>query len=262
MACCFHAQILFRFYFLRKSYLFFILFSLTIFAQKTKNNQQFLIWQQRVESLTDGILKDSSSLPDSEQSIYLALLAKTWWKIDPQKANMYIKKAAKMAISSLESESESELTIRIKNAQKTIQIIGGLDESLSQKLLEQFINVTTEKAKTSEQNGDTLVLIALQVVEKNPQLAFETGNKSLGFGNPMQIVGLIGELNVKDSKLAERLYLAALYNAKNNYNLRFISRLSVKAFSEYKGKPLSDSARRSFLTFLAEMLSRSFTRFC
>lgn len=28
-----------------------------LFAQKTKNNQRFLIWQQRADILTDGIIK-------------------------------------------------------------------------------------------------------------------------------------------------------------------------------------------------------------
>ncbi len=129
-------------------------------------------------------------------------------------------------------------------------------------MTEQLVKIITEKAKSSEQNeknGDTFVLIALQTVEKQPQLAFELGIRSLGFGNPAQIVRLIGELNVKNPELAERLYLATLNNAKNKYNLRFISRLSIKALTDYKGKPLSDSVRKSFLLFLSNLLSRSAT---
>ena len=241
----------------------FVLLSLffsTIAAQKIENNQQFLVWQQRVGNLTDDIIKDSSSLSESEQSVYLALLAKMWWKVDLSKAQVYLQKAAKVSIGSVESESEPDLETKINNAQKTIQIINGLDESTSRKMVEQLIKIISEKAKSSEQNeknGDMFVLIALQTVEKQPQQAFELGIRSLGFGNPAQIVRLIGELNVKNPELAERLYLAALNNAKNKYNLRFISRLSIKAFTDYKGKPLSDSVRKSFLLFLADLLSRS-----
>ncbi len=98
---------------------FFLLLSLsflTIAAQKPKSNQQFLLWQQRVKNLTDDIVKDSSSLSESEQSIYLALLAKMWWKIDLSKAQVYLQKAAKVSIGSVESESEPDLNTKINNA--------------------------------------------------------------------------------------------------------------------------------------------------
>ena len=234
------------------------LFSAFVFAQKAKNNQQFLIWQQRVDTLTDDIVKDSSSVPDTERGIYLALLAKIWWKANPDEAKTFLQKSAKITISSLESDDKTDLAAKIKNAQKVIQITASLDERLSQNLLEQFIKITTDKAQGSEQNGDVLVAIALQVVEKNPQLAFEIGIRSLSYGNPLQIVRLIGDLNLKDPKLAEQLFLTALNNAKNNYNLRFIGRLSVRVFANYSGgKPMSDLARRTFLTVLAEMVARA-----
>lgn len=239
--------------------LFLFLGAIPLYSQKTKNNQQFLVWQQRVDTLTDEIVKDSSSLSDSERAIYLALLSKIWWKINQQEAETYLKKASKLTINSLESDEKPDFAEKVKNTQKTIQIITGLDEKLSQNLLEQFIKTISEKAVNSEKNADMLILIALQIVEKKPQLAFTLGLKSLSFGSPIQIVRLIGELNAIDSKLAEQLFLATLINAKNNFNLRFVGRLSVSAFTEYKGKTLSDLARRSFLTMLAEMLARSVT---
>lgn len=51
--------------------------------------------------------------------------------------------------------------------------------------------------------------------------------------------------------------MTALTNAENNAGLRFVSRLSVIAFSTYKEKSLSDLARRSFLVALAGILSHS-----
>lgn len=249
-------------------YLFLFLFSLTISlsAQKRADNQQkkniyqFSVWQQRVDVLTDGVIKDSSSISESERAVYLAVLAKMWWQIKPEEAKRFLQKSVKLVVNSLESNEAVDLAIRISNFQKVSQIASKLDKNSNRILLEQFVKITTEKAKNSEKNADTLIFIALQIVEENPQQAFEIGSKALIFGNPIQIVRLIGELNIKDTRLAERLFRAALYNAENNYNLRFISRLSVAAFSEYKDKALSESSRQSFLIMLAEMVSRASIR--
>jgi hypothetical protein len=229
-----------------------------LFAQQVKTNQQFLVWQRRVDALSDGIVKDSSSLTDTERAVYLALLAKIWWKANLEEAKPFLQKSAKLAINSLESEDKLDLAAKIKNTQKVIQIIAGIDEKLSLALLKQFIKITVDKGKNDGQNGDTLVSIALQVVEVNPQLAYEIGIKSLGYGNPHQITRLIGELNNKDTKLAEQLFLAALNNARNKYDFQYLSRLSVRAFANFsKGRPMSDLARRSYLIVLAEVVARA-----
>ncbi|MEQ1603911.1 MAG: hypothetical protein ABL999_03505 [Pyrinomonadaceae bacterium] len=46
------------------------------------DNRDFLKWQNRVNNLTSEIVSESSSVPDSERSLYLALLAKSWWKVE------------------------------------------------------------------------------------------------------------------------------------------------------------------------------------
>lgn len=71
-----------------------------------------------------------------------------WWKVNSKKAETFITKSAQLTISSLESDDKPDLETKIKNTQKTIQIIAGLDEKLSEKLSEQFIEITTNKAKT------------------------------------------------------------------------------------------------------------------
>ena len=244
--------------------LIFLVFFLSLsvspaYSQKSKNNSQVLIWQQRINFLTDGINEDASSLTESERAVYLALLAKILWKTNQTEAEKYLKKSGKLTINSLESDDKPDLAEKLKNTQKTLQIIANLDEKLSRNLMEDFIKIISQKGTDSEKNADTLALIAIQIVEKNPQLAFSLGIKSLGFGNSAQIVRLIKELNIIDSKLADQLFLTTLANAKARFNLQFISRLAVAAFNNYKGKPLSDLTRRSFLTMLSEFLTLSMT---
>ncbi len=236
--------------------LFLFLFPLFCFPQKPKEIKNFPVWQQRVERLRDEIVQDSSTLPETEQAVHLALLAQMWQKINPQEAKVFLKKASILTISSLESDDKISFEIKVKNTQKTIQIIAGLDEVLSQTLINQLVKIT-DQSKTSQANPDTLVLIALQIVEKNPQSAYQLGVKSLNLGIPLQIVRLIGELMVKKPELAEQLFLASLMRAQKSYDLRFISRLSVTAFSSYHEKILSDSVRRAYLTMLTGMVSQA-----
>ena len=182
-----------------------------------------------------------------------------WWKTDSDKAKDFLQKSIKFASNSLEDNDKTDLTVKLKNFQKTLQIVSGLDEKSGQILLEKFIKATSDKLNKNEQTADSLVVIALQIVEKNPASAFQLGLKSLNFGSPIQIVRLIGELNIADAKLSEQLFLAALNNAGKNYNARFISRLSVTAFTDYRGKSQSDGSRRAYLNVLAEVISRAFT---
>ena len=52
----------------------FLLFSSVLCQkQETKNTRELLIWQQRVDELTNGIFNDSKSVDDSERTFYLAL---------------------------------------------------------------------------------------------------------------------------------------------------------------------------------------------
>ncbi|MGB7067991.1 MAG: hypothetical protein WBD22_00670 [Pyrinomonadaceae bacterium] len=222
------------------------------FSQNTKFNPKLLVWQERVDRLTDGVIKDSSSFIDSEKAFYLALVAKLSWKFDPRKSKVHLKQSAKIIRNSLESDDRANLGTNLENSQKTIRVIAELDTNLSQELAERVLEISSEKDRTG-QHSDLLLLIALQVFEKNPQLAFDIGVKSLTLGNPIEIFRLIASLNAKDGVLADRLFSLALINARRTGDIEFINRLSA-AFKTFKGATISDASRLSYLELLADLM--------
>lgn len=224
-------------------------------TQITQTAQELFVWQQRVDGLTDGIVKDSKSVDDSERGLYLALLAKMWWKLDPVEAKKYLKKSVDTMLNDLESDDKTGLAKKLKNSQKTIQIIASLDEQLSQSLAEKIAKILEAKGSSDKSNADSFVMIALQVVDKNRGFALALGSKSLTYGNSLDLPRLISDLNLKDSKLADDLLLLSLTSVRRNYDYSFIGTLGNYVFSVRHGKAFSDASRRSYLEMLADMIS-------
>lgn len=223
--------------------------------QETKNARELRVWQQRGDVLTVGMLDDSKSVGDSEKALYLAHLARLWWKLDSAEAHTYLKKASDAMLSDLGLDETNDLTKKIKYNQKTLQIIASLDEQLGQSLAEKIAKILEAKGKNDKANADLFVMIALQVVEKNQQLGYALGVKSLTYGYAERLNVLIFKLNFKDSKLAEDLFQLALAAAKRNYDYEFTGGLGIIVFEVRDGRAFSDAARRSYLELLAEMIS-------
>lgn len=233
------------------------LFSSTVVGQKPKSekNQELFLWQQRVDNLTADVLNDTKMADDGERGIYLALLAKLLWVTDRTEALTHVNKAVDYTIRSLASDDEIRLESNLKNFQKVAQIITPLDQQLSRTLAERVATILEAKGKSGKSNADSFVIIALQLVETNPNLAFTLGVKSLSYGNARDLYLLIRNLNLKDYRLGEDLYRVSLAAAKRNYSYEFTSKLGVIVFSVSKGKTFSDGLRRSYLEMLAEMLA-------
>ena len=242
--------------------LFLALFSIFLFfssvlcqKQQTKNARDLLIWQQRVDGLKDGIFNDSKSVDDSERAFYLAVLAKMWWKVDSAEAHRFLKKASDVMLRDVESDDTNDLTKKTKYSQKTLQIIGLLDEQLSQSLAEKIAKILETKEKGNKANADLFVMIALQVVEKDPRLGYALGVKSLNYGYAERLHALILKLNFKDSMLAEDLFQLALAAVRQNFSYQSAGGLGIIVFEVRDGHTFSDVARRSYLAMLADMIA-------
>ncbi|HQY68516.1 MAG TPA: hypothetical protein PLD38_14655 [Pyrinomonadaceae bacterium] len=234
----------------------FLLFSSVLCQkQETKNTRELLIWQQRVDELTNGIFNDSKSVDDSERTFYLALLAKMWWKVDSAEAHRFLKKASDLMLRDVELDDTIDLSKKIKYSQKTLQIIASLDEQLSQSLTEKIAKILETKGNGDKANADSFVMIGLQIVEKNPQLGYALGVKSLNYGYAERLHALILKLNFKDSILAEGLFQLALAAVRRNFGYQSAGGLGIIVFEVRDGKTFSDTARRSYLELLAEMIS-------
>lgn len=227
--------------------------------QQAKLAPEYLIWQQRVNDLTDEIIEDSSFVDDSEKFLYLALLAKIWLKEDPIKARKYLEDAASKVISVWEKrvEDKGDLAKNTTNSEKTLRIIIGIDEKIGQSLSEKVATLIEERGNKAGANADLFAMIALQVVDKNPRLAYTLGLKALNYGNSLNLLKLITQLRSKDTKLSDDLLGHILAAALREYDFQIIASLENVVFGGQDVSPGIDQIRRIYLTTLAERLALS-----
>jgi hypothetical protein len=179
-----------------------------------------------------------------------------WWKLNPAEARNYAQRAAEFSVRSIDKIDDSSISEKLKKCEKTIQILAEFDEKMSRMLAEKIARILEAKGKSGGSNADSFVLIAINVVDANPTLAFNLGVKSLTYGNALKLNGLISKLNFKNPILAENLFQLSLGAAKRNYSYEFTGGLGIVVFQERDGKVFSATARRSYLELLADMISR------
>lgn len=233
-----------------------LLSSFAVPAQKIKDDQEFLKWQRRVETLTEGVIADASSLDVTERAIYLALLGKVWWTTDPLQAKNYVNSAVDLTVKSIDSFDDTNLNAKIKHFQKTAEIVAALDDKLGQAFVEKVAKILDAKGNNEKANADTLVGFALQVVDKNPRLAFDLSVRSLKFGNSTELVRVLLKLMTKETALAESLFDLTIAAARRKYNYEFVGIHEI-VFKTRDGKTFSDRARRAYLGLLADLLSEA-----
>lgn len=244
--------------------IFLLICTSTSLAQPEKDlidNRGLIKWQSRVNNLTTEIVSESSSVSDSERSLYLALLAKTWWKTDENEAREYLKKASEKLLSSIQFDDKTDRAKKFKFIQKTLQVIGGLDEKLSSSLIDKLEDASGDDDDNRKEDADMADMFAklgLQVVQTNPQMALGCGFDSLIYGRSRDLPRLVSELYAKDNTLGETLLRRALFVARGIYsdvNFGFVANIGDYIFDPRPGRIVSDQLRRSYLELYAELVA-------
>ncbi len=245
------------------SCLIFAVSALSQTVKPTPDDKELLEWQNRVNTLTEEIVSESSSVSDSERALYLAVLARIWWKSDEQLARGHLKKSADKVLSALRADDRSELARRLKYVQRTLRVFAELDEKLSQTLIgnvEKAIEGNDFGANSEDaEMAGLMATLGLQVVGSNPGTALTCGLNSLKFGLSKELANLFAVLYVKDPKLGESLYRLALKAANDNYsnaNYAFMGSLGWYIFDDDgKSGAFSNSIRISYLERVTDLVS-------
>ncbi len=253
-----------------KSFLILFFCTITLVAEGQEAAQsseleklelQVQSWQNRVNHLSDNILLDSGTLPVGKRSLYLAHLAKIWWKADQDKARPYLDKAGKQLLNAISSVEKSELNDQLADFPNTFRIISSLDAQFAQSILQQleknFLDTATGKPEPNARLADIYTAVGLEVVEVNPRFALDIGKESLKFGFAQSLPRLVIDLNLQNSSYAEDLFNVALSAARQSsvsasdtmlFNLsRFIAESN-------KGKPFPLALQRKALIAFHEKL--------
>lgn len=219
--------------------------------------QEVLKWKTISEKLTKDII-DDTKVDYAERPLILAKLAKLWQKNDEVSAKKWLKTAVNEVTFDSLTETDTKRTKRMEVAAKLIKLVMPKDKKLGNELIE-YISTKSSQPSSNSQNADELVKTALQIVDKNPVSAKMLGTLSLKHGQSYSLFLLIRELNLKDARLAENLFSEALLSAKRNREtattVGLISSLYNVVFRKYKGKSLSENARKNYLNVLFNLVS-------
>ncbi|MFZ1700829.1 MAG: hypothetical protein WBO10_06620 [Pyrinomonadaceae bacterium] len=228
---------------------------------KEHAEQQFRKWQRRVDDFTKEIVSESSAVPDSERAVYLALLAKAWWKVDEAEARLHLNKAADKLQGVIGVDEKAQPGMRLFHFQMAMEVIASLDAKLAQKViasLEKFAGDSNEERKPDEEMANMLVSVGFKVVDTNPQMAMAFGMDSLRYGFATRLPALAVEINLKEPLLAESLVRNALTaartsTARSSYLMLFNLDRYMSEFN--KGKSFPEALRRSVVEIFMEVVA-------
>lgn len=218
-------------------------------------------WRSRVDELIRISSASSSSLTEAESAFNQALLAKILWKHDEATARIHLKKSADIVPKSLKSDDGKELEKNLDYAQRTLEIIFGLDRKVGSdllgKLIAGFADNMDQSGRQNSKLAEFYASIGAQITKENPRLGLTYGLQSLKFGFAQALPGLAVELNLKDSVLADSLIKHTKSLAVGNYKedvYLLVFRLSRGVFEFNKGKPFSAATQRLIVELFSDLL--------
>ena len=210
-------------------------------VQERSKPEEFWLLQARL--ITDDILKETTRLSRSDQSLLRVGLAATWWQHDRQAATSWLKKAIDEAEPPSDAETKEDQRRRLATLRALLAIVAPLDQNSSNRIISLL---TPDDVKTSfedgSENATALVQAALNLVETDPARAAALGSASLRIGKSLRFPSLLSRLRARNRALGDSLFLEALSSPRLNSD--FLASLTLVAFN---GPAPSDELRKQIL---------------
>jgi hypothetical protein len=215
----------------------------------SKNAQDLILWQQRVETITDSIVKDASSVDSLHRAVYLGLFAKLIWGTDSKQGSIQLKRGFDIILGEIAKEEPIGFEKKLDYSRRLIEIANTLDPAMGSSFSSRLATALKERIANGKLSPESLIAIAIQIAPHNPQLAFSLASKSLSSATHPRIYLIISTLAPKNPVLAQVLFRLALSAARNNYDYEFVGSLGLVLFQ------VPEPDRRGYFAFLSEVLS-------
>ena len=210
----------------------------SIFAQRSKPAPQTdnadELWRVRAQTITDDVLKDTSSLNSLRRALVWAKLAEIWWLADQRRAQTWITSAVEIVEQVPNRESPQERQQRMGTAKFLLNVASRFDQKLSQRLITLVTDVD-ESTSADDRDGSANSLIHVAIRTDDPKRASELGAQALRIGIPSDIADLLFALRGRDVKLADTLFVQALNVARKEESPNLLDALTYAAFPAQKG---------------------------
>ncbi len=212
----------------------------SIFEQRSKPTPQpdnaDELWRVRAQTITDDVLKDSSSLNSLRRALVWGKLAEHWWLEDPRRARAWITNAVEVVEQVPNRESAQERQQRLGTAKVLLLAAARLDQKLSQRLIA-LVSDLDESTSAQDRDASANSLIHAAIRMDDPKRAAELGAQALRIGIPSDIPDLLFALRAKDTRIADTLFVQALNVARKEESPNLLDALTYAAFPAQKGVP-------------------------
>jgi hypothetical protein len=195
-----------------------------------KRGRSAKLWSLRALSLTDSIIVDSLALASFDRALLFARLGEAWWKDDPERAKVWLKKAVReldyASTGTVDAQHQKLFTARA-----LLAIIAPRDRELSVRLANMFMSESGQLPDDErEQNAEALLDAALAVVDNDPDRAARLGAASIRNGRTRQLVDLLERLSSRDPRLGAALFSEAVAVGRASSDANLFLQLGQVAF--------------------------------
>ncbi len=223
-----------------------------------------VLWRDRADRFTNASLEDEWAL-GAMQEVLHARLAEAWWKVDPPRAQAWLKDAVVNVTREQKNEPEDMRKQRIK----VIEIIFRVCERLkmdrySEQLLDYLMAEAIKQGPYpgtqhySSEVANAIREAATQAGQNDPSHAAELGNQLVKLHSGDTVLQTLYMIRYKDEQAANRLYLNALTTAatSSDYPMAFSLMQYPFPFHPVQGPDVSASVKAFTIDTLGGMLSQ------
>lgn len=114
--------------------------------------RRFRVWQGRVDGLVKEITSESRAVPESEQVLYLASLAKILWKTHEAEGREALKSGGQKLISGLTADDKLSAERKLELSRRTIAIAARVDRNAATEMIRK-LDAAIQAAKDVPKGG-------------------------------------------------------------------------------------------------------------
>jgi hypothetical protein len=201
-------------------------------AATARSGAAYDLWLVRSQTITEDLIKDSTTLASSKRALMLATLAQRWWQDDPEKAHLWMLKSIEFVEAVSNRENPEERNQRLTTARMLLHIVSPLDQKLGKRLLAVLTQASEATEADRTANAEGIIEAAISLADKDPQRAAELGALALRTGRSTQIVVLISRLFSKDPKQGGALFAQMIEVVRQTLDQELINSLTQMIFPE------------------------------
>ena len=184
------------------------------------------IWAKRIMQVKSDILQEIKALPNKEKAEYYGRFGRTFLYKDKKEAEFWIGKALEIAFNPATEYKDTKEKIKVVQGILGFYEVLENEEALFKKPLAEIVKILNQEVneKRSDEYGDILIRLALDLLKKDENLAVDLAILSLKGNKPVfdwDSYQFLTESKKKNEALSERYFAKMLDVVKTSGKVEY-----------------------------------------